>query len=50
MKKDKNIPQRYPAGSLLRISQETMISDPLGSYTGVTDNPMEVPVQDADDL
>lgn len=50
MKEDKKLPQRYPAGSLLRISQEGMISDPLGSYTGVTDNPLEIPVQDADDL
>lgn len=25
-------------------------TDPLGSYTGVPDNPYEVPVQDADDL
>lgn len=25
-------------------------TDPLGSYTGVPENPCEVPVQDADDL
>ncbi len=24
--------------------------DPMGSYTGVTEEPMEEPVQDADDL
>ncbi len=24
--------------------------DPLGSYTGVTEDPQEIPVQDADDL
>lgn len=25
-------------------------TDPFGSYTGTTDDPFEVPVQDADDL
>lgn len=29
---------------------EKIISDPFGSYTGVTDDPGERPVQDADDL
>ncbi len=24
--------------------------DPLGSYTGIAENPWELPVQDADDL
>lgn len=26
------------------------MTDPQGSYTGVPDNPLEKPVQDADDL
>ena len=28
----------------------TAENDPLGSYTGVAEDPMEEPVQDADDL
>ncbi len=39
-----------PIGSLLRYVQEGIISDPLGSYTGVTMDEIEQPVQDADDL
>ena len=27
-----------------------ILTDPLGSYTGVSDDPFEKPVQDADDL
>lgn len=29
---------------------EKISTDPFGSYTGNTDDPFEVPVQDADDL
>lgn len=50
MKKKDDIPERYPAGSLLRVEQEVIISDPLGSYTGVTQDSLEKPIQDADDL
>lgn len=28
----------------------TSFTDPLGSYTGIPENPYEKPVQDADDL
>ena len=30
--------------------KEKIITDPNGSYTGITLNPDEMPVQDADDL
>ena len=44
--KMKNIP--YPDDLLL--SPVRMISDPLGSYTGIPEDPEDLPVQDADDL
>lgn len=50
MRRKKSIPEIYPIGSLLRIEQETIVSDPLGSYTGIAVDPMDEPVQDADDL
>lgn len=43
-------PVDYPIGSLLRYIQEGIVSDPLGSYTGIVLNDGEQPVQDADDL
>lgn len=46
----KNRSTDYPAGSILRYVQEGIVSDPLGSYTGVVLEEMEQPVQDADDL
>ena len=30
--------------------KETINTDPFGSYTGVTEDPGERPIQDADDL
>ena len=30
--------------------KEKIVTDPFGSYTGVTEDPLERPVQDADDL
>lgn len=30
--------------------REKIVTDPFGSYTGVTEDPLEPPVQDADDL
>lgn len=50
MKKKNSVRERYPTGSLLRIEQESIVSDPLGSYTGISQDPSETPVQDADDL
>lgn len=32
------------------ITMQNCATDPNGSYTGVPENPLEVPVQDADDL
>ncbi len=32
------------------VTPETLQTDPMGSYTGSPRAPMEVPVQDADDL
>jgi len=31
-------------------SEEMIITDPFGSYTGLVKDPAEKPVQDADDL
>lgn len=50
MRKKNSLPERYPIGSLLRIEQEDIVSDPLGSYTGIAQEPLEMPTQDADDL
>ena len=33
-----------------RQSKESIITDPLGSYTGRPEDPNERPIQDADDL
>ena len=29
---------------------DEILTDPFGSYTGITEDPFELPVQDADDL
>ena len=51
MEKDKKfMPERSPAGTLLRTAQEGIVTDPLGSYTGLPEDVYEQPVQDADDL
>ena len=50
MRRKKAIPETYPIGSLLRLEQETIVSDPLGSYTGIALDPLDKPIQDADDL
>ena len=34
----------------MKKQKEIIKTDPFGSYTGRGDNPMEKPVQDADDL
>ena len=31
-------------------SEEKISVDPFGSYTGIAEDPNEIPVQDADDL
>ncbi len=50
MKEKKNRIKRFPAGSLLKTTQEGITTDPLGSYTGVPTELYDTPVQDADDL
>ena len=50
MKEKKERAVIQATASLLRTGQEGTVTDPLGSYTGVPQNPYEVPVQDADDL
>lgn len=50
MRKNKSIPERNPIGSLQGTEQVVIVSDPLGSYTGISQDPLEAPVQDADDL
>ena len=50
MRRKRWIPETYPIGSLLRIEQEGIVTDPLGSYTGIAKDPLEQPIQDADDL
>ena len=50
MKKDKEFPMIRTTASLLRVSQDGTVADPLGSYTGVPQDAFEEPVQDADDL
>ena len=50
MKEKKDRIKRFPPGSLLRTTQEGIVSDPLGSYTGVPTELYDKPVQDADDL
>ena len=50
MKEKKDQIKRFPPGTLLRTTQEGIVTDPLGSYTGVPTALFEKPVQDADDL
>lgn len=49
--KDKQLfPILYPENSLGVNNMGLVLSDPLGSYTGRPEDPLEEPVQDADDL
>ena len=38
--------EKYPRTE----NKETIVTDPMGSYTGVPADKGEIPVQDADDL
>lgn len=49
MSKPKTVPDFDPDG-LLGLKEMWIASDVLGSYTGRSKDPYEVPVQDADDL
>lgn len=51
MKKARTGAPVLPQDTALGIIGSHLIKpDPLGSYTGVPDEPFEIPVQDADDL
>ena len=50
LKEKKEIPIIFPPGSIMRSDQDGIVTDPFGMYTGVANNEMEVPGQDADDL
>ena len=50
MKKDKNGCRNCPDSAMGYVGLELIRSDILGSYTGRTEDPYEIPVQDADDL
>ena len=47
MKQKRRLPLLNPD---LPLDKSMVVTDPLGSYTGVPLDPHEVPVQDADDL
>ena len=42
----------FPSPMNYNIDEEIMFSefDPLGSYTGISENEFSIPIQDADDL
>lgn len=46
----KNEKQKKTVKSVKRTGEKTIKSDVQGSYTGVPENPHEMPVQDVDDL
>ncbi len=50
MKRKKKIPVLFPSEILGAVTIGQMTADPFGSYTGVSQDPLEKPVQDADDL
>ena len=50
MKKKETTPVIYPVTPQGMGSNHPIVADPLGSYTGVPDDLLEKPVQDADDL
>ena len=50
MKKNKRAPIIYPILPLGMGSNQPIVADPLGSYTGTPMDVTEKPVQDADDL
>ena len=37
-------------GDCMKKDEKKIVTDPFGSYTGISQNPYEKPVQDADDL
>ena len=49
-KKQNRKPNKKSVISIKIAGEKTIKSDVQGSYTGVPDEPDEIPVQDADDL
>lgn len=50
MKKKRIIPILCPDTGMGAVGLDLIESDPMGSYTGLPEDPLETPVQDADDL
>ena len=50
MKRKRKIPIFFTSGSLMESQPEEITTDPMGSYTGVPEEILDQPVQDADDL
>ncbi len=50
MKKKKIVPVLFPGTEVNVSAIQYTDSDPLGSYTGRPKDPLDTPVQDADDL
>ena len=44
------IGESYSGGDCMKKDEKKIVTDPFGSYTGISQNPYEKPVQDADDL
>ena len=50
MGRKRRIPRFDPNGSIMYPGQNKIVTDPMGSYTGVPEDADDKPVQDADDL
>ena len=50
MKQKRKNQKLFTSDSLMGLQPQRIDVDPFGSYTGVPEDPEEVPVQDADDL
>jgi hypothetical protein len=50
MKKDRKSHLQCPGGTQNIQHTGKIVTDPMGTYTGVPANPYDTPVQDADDL
>lgn len=50
MKRKRKSAKLFSTDSLMGLQPQRIDVDPFGSYTGVTEDPEETPVQDADDL
>ena len=46
----RKVKKLFSTDSLMGLQPQRIDVDPFGSYTGVTKDPEETPVQDADDL